>query len=75
MNTSKRYIFYNILLDFMFNNGFFLNRALYEILWKNVAEPGRPQMTIWILRIAYWMPETTNTHSVYAIMLFHSNND
>jgi hypothetical protein len=24
----------------------FLNRALYEIMWKNMVKPGRPQMTI-----------------------------
>ena len=35
----------------MFNN-FFLNRAVYEIMWKNYAELGRPQMTIWRMRIA-----------------------
>jgi hypothetical protein len=35
----------------------FLNRALYYILWENIAEPTRPQMTIRILRIACWMPD------------------
>jgi len=25
---------------------FFENRAVYEIMWKNTVEPGRPQMTI-----------------------------
>ena len=30
----------------------FENRALYEIRWKNIAEPGRPQMTIWCMHIA-----------------------
>ena len=23
---------------------FFENRAVYEIMWKNIAQPGRPQM-------------------------------
>ena len=27
------------------------NRPVYEILWKNMVEPGRPQMT-WGIRIA-----------------------
>jgi len=27
-------------------NFFFDNRALYEIMWKNTAEPNRPQVTI-----------------------------
>jgi hypothetical protein len=25
---------------------FFENRAVYEIMWKNMVEPDRPQMTI-----------------------------
>ena len=42
---------------FMFNN-FFLpeNHAVYEIMWKNIVERGRPQMTIWSTRIACWIP-------------------
>jgi hypothetical protein len=24
---------------------FFENRAVYEIMWKNIVEPGRPQTT------------------------------
>jgi len=35
----------------------FFNRAIYEIVWKNIVEPGRPQMTIWRVRIAYWIPK------------------
>jgi hypothetical protein len=27
-------------------NLFFLNRAVYEIMWENVVEPEKPQMTI-----------------------------
>ena len=44
------------------------NPAVYEILWKNVIKPGRPQMTIWRMHIAYWIPKTTNTHSEYWIL-------
>jgi len=33
------------------------NRAFYEIMRKNIAEPDRPQMTIWRMRIACWMTE------------------
>ena len=28
------------------------NRLVYEIMWKNIVEPYRPQMTIWRIRIA-----------------------
>ena len=59
--------------DIMFNNFFFENRAVYEIMWKNILERGRPQMTIWRMSIACWIPKATNTQSGY-VMLFHSNN-
>ena len=34
---------------FVFNNGFFFfqSRTVYELMWKNIVEPGRLQMTIW----------------------------
>jgi len=38
---------------FMFSN--FENLAVYEIMWKNIIESGRPQMTIWCMRIACWI--------------------
>ena len=31
---------------FMFNNVSPENRAFYEIMWKNLVQPDRPQMTI-----------------------------
>jgi len=39
------------------------NRVFYEIIWKNVVEPERPQMTIWRMRIACWITKDTNTHT------------
>jgi hypothetical protein len=33
-------------------------------MWKNNVEPGRPQLTIWSMCIACWIPKATNTHSV-----------
>jgi hypothetical protein len=30
-------------------------------MWKNIAEPDRPQMTIWRMRIACWITKATNT--------------
>jgi hypothetical protein len=29
----------------------FENRAVREIMWKNIVKPDRPQMTIWRVRI------------------------
>ena len=35
---------------------FFLeNRAVYEIMWENMAELDRPQMAVWRMRIACWI--------------------
>jgi len=39
------------------HRSFFLNRAVYEIMWKNKVEPGRPQMTILRMHIACWIPK------------------
>jgi len=57
-----------IKTHFMLSN-VFKNRAVYEIKWKNVVESGRPQMTVWLLRIACRIPKATNTHLEYAILL------
>ena len=53
----------------MFNNLFFLNRAFYEITWKNIVQRGRPQMTIWRKRVACCVPKATTTHSQYVIFI------
>jgi len=31
-------------------------------MWKNIVELGSPQMTIWRIPIACWIPKATNTH-------------
>jgi len=31
---------------FVFSNFFFENGDIYEIMWKTIVEPSRPQMTI-----------------------------
>ena len=47
---------------FMFNNFFFFeNCAVYDIMWKNTVQLGRPQMTTWRMCNACWIPRTTNT--------------
>jgi hypothetical protein len=42
---------------------------MYEIMWKNSVELGRPQTAIWRMRIAYWIPKATNTNSDYVILI------
>ena len=39
------------------------NRAVYEIMWTNMAEPDIPQMTIWRMRIACWITKSTDIHT------------
>jgi hypothetical protein len=43
------------------------NRAVYEIMWENIVQPDRLQVAIW--RIAVWIPNATNTHSQYVILI------
>jgi hypothetical protein len=44
---------------FMFNNVYPKIVAVYEIMWKNMVEPGMPQMTT----------KATDTHSEYVIFI------
>jgi hypothetical protein len=39
------------------------NRAVYQIMCKNMVEPDRSQMTKRRMRFACWIIKTTNTHS------------
>jgi hypothetical protein len=42
---------------------------------ENTVERGRPQMTVWRMRIACCITKATNTHSKYEIlMLFHCDS-
>jgi hypothetical protein len=38
-------------------------------MWKNIVEPGRPQMTIWRMRIASWIPKAITKYSEYVILI------
>ena len=44
---------------------FFENRVGYAIMWENILERGRPQLTIWRMRIACWITKATDIHSEY----------
>jgi len=47
---------------------FIENHAVYEIMWKNIVQPGRPQMTVRRMHIALYITKVTNTHSEYVIL-------
>jgi len=36
---------------------------------ENTVEPERPQMIIWCMHIACWIPKITGTHSEYVILI------
>jgi hypothetical protein len=38
-------------------------------MWKNIVQAGKPQMTIWRIRIACWNPKTTDRQSEYEILM------
>jgi len=54
----------------MFDNFFPENRAIYETMWKNIAETGRPQMTVGCKRTACWIPTATNALKICNIYYF-----
>jgi len=57
--------------QFLFSNFFFfVSLAVYEKMWKNVAQPDRPQATVWPLRISRCVPNATDTQSLYMQYLF-----
>jgi len=39
------------------------SRAVYEIMGENIVERRRPQMTMWLMSFACWIPKASNTHS------------
>ena len=56
--------------NFVLNKFFFSeNHVVNEIMWKNIVEPGRPQMTVWRMHSTCWITKTTSMHSEYVILI------
>jgi len=36
---------------------------------KSIVQSDRTLMTMWCMRIAFWMPKAKNTHSEYVIII------
>jgi hypothetical protein len=54
----------------MFHNFFsFENHVVDEIMWKISVKLGMPQVKIWRMHIACWIPKATNTQSEYIILI------
>ena len=62
-NASNKSCAENQNTHFTFSNFFSKNRAIYEIMWKNLVQPVRPQMAIWRMRIACLIPNAADTHT------------
>jgi hypothetical protein len=60
-NISEKFCRKNQNTNFIFRNFLFQIRAVYEIMWKNIVQPGRQQMEIWRMRFACLIPKDTNT--------------
>ena len=51
---------------------FFENRAVNEIMWKNIVELHGLQITIRRKRIGFSIPKATDTHPQYATVIVFS---
>jgi hypothetical protein len=59
LDKMKRHILYSVVFSPE-------NHGVYEITWKNMVEPDRPQMTVYCVEenilFAWWLTKATNTH-------------
>jgi len=46
----------------------------YEIMWKNMLQPDRPQKAIRYIRNACWITKATDTHSEYIKIINFPDN-
>jgi len=64
-NVSDKNCKENRKTHLMFGNFFFFLQKILPFMRKcekSIVERGGPQMTIWHMRIACWLPKATNTH-------------
>jgi hypothetical protein len=54
---------------FVFNNFSFENPAVHEIMWENIVERSRPQVTIWRMSFGCSITKATDTHSEFIIRI------
>jgi hypothetical protein len=43
--------------------------AIYDTVWENMVQQGRPQMTVWRMSIEFWKTMTRDTHSEYILII------
>jgi hypothetical protein len=47
----------------------FVNLTVYELMWRNIVERGRPQIALWYMRFACWITKAVNTHTICIIIV------
>jgi len=55
---NTHFVFHSVLCE---------NRVVCETMWENIVKQGRPQLTIWRMRIARWIPKATDTYPQYLL--------
>jgi len=38
-------------------------------MWQNIVEPDMPQIKVWRMRVACWIPKAINTYAEYVILI------
>jgi hypothetical protein len=62
-NVSDKSCRENQNTHFVFSNFFLGNHAFCENMWKYIVEWGKPQTTIWCMRLAGCIPKATHTRT------------
>jgi hypothetical protein len=68
-NVSDKALAENQNTHFMFNLLFSEDRAIYEIMLKNMLAPDKPRMTIQRMRTGCWIHKAIDTYSEYVILI------
>jgi hypothetical protein len=53
----------------MLNTFIFENSAVCEMMWKNIVEPDKSQVTIWRVLIKCWIHVATNIQGKYVMRI------
>jgi len=63
MKTFSDKIVEKIETDILYSINFFESLPVCKTMWKNILEQRKPEMIIWGMRIACWLPKATTTCS------------
>jgi hypothetical protein len=73
---QKKNVVEKIKIHTLYSTFFFSeNRAVCEIMWKNMVQPDRPQDSHIIrrMRFACWITKAADTRSEYVILIVNSS--